>query len=204
MIYILSTGVGNFQSIKNILTKIGYLSKIVNKDDEIIDPSLLIIPGVGNFKNTMIFLKENYDQKKINFLVKEKKIPVLGICVGMQILGTHSEEGNYEGLGWMNFRVKRFTKAEVPKIPHMGWNNVIPLKSKEYFLNEKKSRFYFVHSFYCDVEEKKSILAKTVYKNKIFISAVQYENVTGVQFHPEKSHKYGEYFLRNYISSINI
>lgn len=202
MIYILNTGVGNFKSIKNMLSKIGANSKIVDNDNEIKNPKLIIIPGVGHFKQTINYLKSNYDIHHLSNFVLDQKIPTLGICVGMQILGSYSEEGDCKGLNWLNFSVKKFSSEDVKTIPHMGWNITDPQKKKIYFLNESKCRFYFVHSYYCDIKSDQQILTTTKYDSKNFVSALQYENITGVQFHPEKSHLYGEYFFKKYIETL--
>jgi glutamine amidotransferase len=129
------------------------------------------------------------------------KIPVLGICVGMQILGNSSEEGSRTGLGWIKGKVKRFDTTLIPfhtKLPHMGWNTITPVK-KCYLLNSfnENDRFYFLHSYYFECEDQTDVAAETDFGNK-FSSAINYKNIYGIQFHPEKSHSNGVRLLNNF------
>jgi glutamine amidotransferase len=136
-----------------------------------------------------------------NELVLVKKIPVIGICVGMQMMGNSSEEGELEGLKWIDASTKRFDESKIQqftRLPHMGWNDVVPYRNSPLFKGlEKDALFYFLHSYYLDCSDDKDILGTSEYGDK-FACAVNHENIFGIQFHPEKSHHYGELLLHNF------
>ncbi len=147
--------------------------------------------------------KKNFD-KRLNYLAYEKKIPILGICLGMQLFGTNSEESiNDEGLSWIGGSLKKFNIKK--KVPHIGFNNLIKIKDNEPLLQNinQKSKFYFVHNYYYEVEDEDSIVAKTEYEI-IFPSIIKKENIVGTQFHPEKSQNYGIQFLYNFLKINNL
>lgn len=201
MITIVNYGSGNIRAITNIYDKINVEYKVVSTPDELLDAQKLILPGVGAFDETMKMLNSSGLRAALDTLVLTKKIPVLGICVGMQILGLSSDEGSLEGLGWINGTVKKFdvTKLKVlPKIPHLGWNSVALKKSSTLFDHvDLDNGFYFIHSFYFECNDAKDILTETFY-GESFASSVNKENIFGVQFHPEKSHHNGVELLRNF------
>lgn len=201
MITIVDYGMGNLGSIANMVRRIGGKSIITSSKNEIKKAEKLILPGVGAFDNGMQNLKKLGLIEIFNQKVLKDKIPVLGICLGMQLLGNSSEEGKLSGLGWIDGKTVKFQfeNGSKLKIPHMGWNSVVIKKKSKLFENmPRESRFYFVHSYHLICNDKKDILAITEYGYD-FTSAVERENIYGVQFHPEKSHKFGMQLLKNFI-----
>lgn len=201
MITIVDYKTGNLGSISNILKRIGSES-IVTSDIQIIeDASKLILPGVGAFDTGMKNLELLGLIDVLKRKVQVEKTPVLGICLGMQLLSSGSEEGALPGLGFIDAKtVKfRFRNSEEFKIPHMGWNFTKQNKSSLLFEGMYPDpRFYFVHSYYFKANSEADILATTEYEIE-FTSAVEKENIMGVQFHPEKSHKFGMRLLKNFV-----
>jgi imidazole glycerol-phosphate synthase subunit HisH len=200
MIIIVDYKVGNLGSIYNMLKKIGVSSEITSDKEKISLASKLILPGVGSFDTGMRNLKEMGLVEILCEKVLKQKVPVLGICLGMQLLTLKSEEGILPGLGWVNGSAKKFLfdKDSSLKVPHMGWNYVDQQKNSNLFLEMyNEARFYFVHSYYVDLDNKDDILTKTSHGNE-FCSSLEKGNVFGVQFHPEKSHKYGMKLLKNF------
>jgi imidazole glycerol-phosphate synthase subunit HisH len=201
MVTIVDYKTGNIGSIRNMLKKIGETSVITSRRDEIADASKLILPGVGAFDTGMKNLR---DLDLIDILTQKvlaDKIPVLGICLGLQLLSSKSEEGLLPGLGWINAETLRFKFSNTSeyKIPHMGWNFISIKKESRLFDGMyPDARFYFVHSYYLSVSDSNDILASTLYESE-FSSAFEKGNITGVQFHPEKSHKFGMKLLKNFI-----
>lgn len=198
MIAIVDYGMGNLGSIQNMLRKIGVESVITSDPKEILAADKLILPGVGAFDNGMKNITERKLLEPFNNKVLKEKTPVLGICLGMQLLTNGSEEGSLPGLGWIPARTIRFSNNNGIKVPHMGWNTVKTSNHSKLTENLlKDSRFYFVHSYYVKVENEENSILKTEY-GLAFDSAIQKDNIFGVQFHPEKSHKFGMQLLRNY------
>ena len=199
MIQIIDYGLGNTGSIFNMLKKIGVESEIVDNPIKLNDGSKYILPGVGSFDNGMKLLKNNNWIEKLNELIILKKNPILGICLGMQLMTKSSEEGIIPGLSWIDADVKKFSfKENNLKIPHMGWNNINPIKNNKLFYKlNNQSRFYHVHSYYVLLNDSSNEIASTNY-SKEFTSSFQKDNIFGVQFHPEKSHKYGMQLLSNF------
>jgi imidazole glycerol-phosphate synthase subunit HisH len=197
MIAIINYGLGNVKAFATVYKNLNIPAKIVSHADDLGGIDKVILPGVGAFDFAMERLEKSGMRNSLDDIVLNKKIPVLGICVGMQMMGISSEEGSLPGLGWINGVVKRF-RNESMFIPHMGWNNVIPKRENALFSGlDEDSHFYFLHSYYfkCHVEE--NVIAVTDYFGE-FDSAVKAENVYGVQFHPEKSHEWGIKLLENF------
>lgn len=199
MITIIDYGMGNLGSVQNMLNRIGVQSQVTSNINDIEKADKLLLPGVGAFGAAMNLIRENNLVDIINYKVSEKKTPVLGICLGMQLLTKHSEEGNVDGLGWINAVTRKFQFLDNNlKIPHMGWN-FVDIKQKNAFTEnlDAESKFYFVHSYYVECADTTNVLATTFYGNE-FHSIIHHENIFGAQFHPEKSHKYGMQILSNF------
>ena len=201
MITIVDYDMGNIGSIRNMLKKIGVPSVITNDPTVLDKAEKLIIPGVGAFDRGMKNLVSLGLVELLNRKVLIEKKPVLGICLGMQLLSDSSEEGSESGLGWIQSETIQFDfddSEHSPKIPHMGWNHITICKSSKLFngMNETP-RFYFVHSYHVFCKKSEDILATCKYGIQ-FTAAVERRNVYGVQFHPEKSHKFGMKVLENF------
>ena len=203
MIIILDNFMGNANSVSNMIKFIGKDCKVTSEINDINNASRIIIPGVGSFDNSMRILKSNL--RLLDVLTEKiliKKTLVLGICVGMQIFFDKSEEGKEKGLQWIEGNVLSFKKLEGRvKVPHMGWNN-INIKNKNSIVKNKfdeQLRFYFVHSYYANCKQTEHSVGTTFY-GKNFTSIVNKENIFGVQFHPEKSHKFGMQLFKNFLS----
>ena len=198
MVTIVDLQSGNIGSVRNMLHRLEVDSMITNCPDAVLSADRIIIPGVGMFNKSI----QNLDAFKglrsaLKRAARDNRVPILGICIGMQILMDSSEEGEGRGLGLIKGRVRKLNAPEL-KIPHMGWNSVKIRKGNRLFDKlEAENRFYFVHSFAADTESKDDVLAETTYGKK-FCSAIERHNVYGVQFHPEKSHRFGMQLLKNF------
>ncbi len=200
MIAIIDYGCGNIRAFENVFKKLNVSIKVVTKDKDLSDASGLILPGVGAFDFVMQSFNQSGMRDSVERKILEDKIPVLGVCAGMQIMANSSEEGEEAGLGWIGGTVKHFDTSKIPfstKVPHMGWNSITPVPSKIFSSIEVGSRYYFVHSYYFAPELSESIIATSNYGSD-FASAVANENIYGVQFHPEKSHSAGIKLLKNF------
>ena len=201
MIVIVDYNMGNIGSIKNMFNKIGYAAEITSDPEQIRSAERLILPGVGAFDNGMKHIEEMGLQTVLNEVALERKIPILGICLGMQLLTRGSEEGKRPGLGWIDGETIRFhfdQKQTGLRIPHMGWNTVVPAHDDTLFADmDPEAGYYFVHSFHVACDDEAEILATTHYGYD-FTCAVQKGNIFGTQFHPEKSHRYGWQLLKNF------
>ena len=200
-IVIVNYGMGNLSSVSKKLKRIGAEVLISSDKSEIQNAQKLILPGVGHFTKAVENIKHSGLWDVLNDRVLKDKIPILGICLGMQLMAKYSEEGNCEGFGWFDAEVVKFNiKDQLKnKVPHMGWNKVVANKSSILFDGISKSQeFYFVHSYHIKSNEPTDILATTDYEYP-FVSALEKENIFGVQFHPEKSHDAGEKLLANFL-----
>lgn len=204
-IVIIDYGMGNLRSVQKKFHRIGAEIEISNDPELIANACKLVLPGVGHFYHGVKQLKELGIWDVLNKSVLQKKIPILGICLGMQLMAKQSSEGrSVEGLGWFDAEVVKFeVKDQLKyKIPHMGWNNaVINRKSKFLEGADNESMYYFVHSYHMKCNDEKDILTTTDYEDK-FVSAIQKENIYGTQFHPEKSHDSGEKLIKNFVELI--
>ena len=201
MIAIVDSGVSNIRSVANMMAKAGIPTEITTEPKRISVATKLILPGVGAFDAGMRALRRNGLREVLDERVLENAIPVLGICLGMQLLARGSGEGDEPGLGWVDAEVVRFAfppDAPQLKVPHMGWNVVTPTHPSPLFDDlEADARFYFVHSFHLRCCQEKDVLATATYGYR-FTAAVGRANVYGVQFHPEKSHRFGMALLQRF------
>lgn len=201
MISIVDYGLGNIGAFLNMYKRMNVPAKAVRTADELADATRIVLPGVGAFDHAMDLL----DRSGMRPLLEEKaigdKVPVVGICVGMQILADTSEEGEGRGLGWVPGTVRHFRSMPTPDdlpLPHMGWNDVAPTNDGGLFKGlEQDARFYFLHSFYYEPADPADSAASASY-GASFACAVRRDNVWGVQFHPEKSHHFGAMLLKNF------
>ncbi|MDX6182209.1 imidazole glycerol phosphate synthase subunit HisH [Flavobacterium sp. Fl-77] len=201
MITIIDYGVGNINAFVNVYKRVNVSTKIAKTTADLEDAQKIILPGVGHFDHAMSELIKSGMREKLDELVMEKKIPVIGICVGMQMMGHSSDEGKLAGLGWIDASIKKFDETkikQVTRLPHMGWNDVNPVILNPLFQGlEKDALFYFLHSYYFECNNPDDILATSDYGGQ-FACAAHHENIYGIQFHPEKSHHYGETLLHNF------
>lgn len=203
MIAILDYGSGNVSSIANMFKKIGVDSIVTNDNAAIGAADKIILPGVGHFDFCMEQLQKAPFFETLLKEVLENKKPVMGICVGCQMLMESSEEGNKKGLGWIKGNVVKFSREKMPPqytVPHMAWCDVIPARGAALYEGIHEPRFYFAHSYHvvCADEKNQTAVAHYGYD---FTASVQHENITGVQFHPEKSHSFGMQLYTNYANS---
>lgn len=200
MLVILDYGIGNVSSIHNILKKVG-VDSIISGDKEVVaTASKIIFPGMGAFDNCMVRFNESGLRDTVQKKALDEKTPVLGICVGLQMFMETSEEGNQKGLGWVSGATVKFKgdKMSTPlKIPNMGWLEVAPCKPSKLMENMQAPRFYFAHSFHVVPSDSQDALMEAMYGYK-FVTAIEKENLIGVQFHPEKSHRFGMQLLKNF------
>lgn len=201
MIAIINYGSGNVSAIANIYRQLGVEHSVVSNFTELTSADKLILPGVGHFDWTMKSLKHSGLFDALNEVVLVKRKPVLGICVGMQILGETSEEGQESGLAWISGRVSRVdTEGSSIRLPHMGWNSVaIDNDPRGLFDNvDTTTGFYFLHSYHFVPSMASSVVASTDYDKSLVCAISNSENVFGVQFHPEKSHSNGITVFKNF------
>jgi glutamine amidotransferase len=200
MINIIDYGMGNLGSIVNMFKKIGVQARISGKIDDLESADKILLPGVGSFDRAMERIEDLGLKPALNRQALEIKKPILGICLGMQLLTRGSEEGSLPGFGWIAADTRRFPQMPGVRIPHMGWNSVQSLTPSPLTQNlYKENRFYFVHSYQVQVDMPENSLLKCTYGIS-FDAAIQNENIFGAQFHPEKSHKFGMQLLKNFAS----
>lgn len=203
MVTIIDYGVGNLNSIKNMLKKIGVESVISSLVSDIEHADKLILPGIGSFEYGMKKLRSAEFFQSLQQKVLQNKTPILGVCLGAQLFLNGSEEGQpVEGLGWIKGKAVRFDQEKMEanfKVPHMGWNELMLKKDSALFKEMYPDhRYYFVHSYHMVCEQSSDILAESNYSYN-FVAAMEKENVIAVQFHPEKSHKFGMKLYENFI-----
>lgn len=201
MIAIIDYGLGNIQAFVNVYSRLGIPVTIAKTADTMESATKIILPGVGAFDYAMEMLEASGMRQALDYMVVRKKVPILGICVGMQILANSSAEGKLSGLGWIPGHVRAFSsvpETAVLPLPHMGWNDVLVSGKHTLFKGlEEMAHFYFLHSYFFDSLHKDSVIATASYGTD-FCCAVQSDNVFGVQFHPEKSHHFGASLLKNF------
>ena len=200
MIVIVDFGLGNVHSIKNMFKRVNERNVSISSELETIqNASKIILPGVGAFDNGMKNLQEYGLINILNKKALDEKVPVLGICLGMQLMTQGSEEGNLPGLGWFDAKAVKFNLAPDLKVPHMGWNYINQNDENNLFLKkDKKYRFYFVHSYHVKCNNENDILFTTHYGDE-FHSAIKKDNLIGMQFHPEKSLHFGMDIFESFV-----
>jgi imidazole glycerol-phosphate synthase subunit HisH len=201
-ITIIDYGMGNLNSVRRKFSRINVNAIISSNPSDLLRAEKIVLPGVGHFQHAIKNIIKIGLWEVLNEAVIVKKIPILGICLGMQLMARRSEEGNIDGLGWFDADVVKFQVEDYMKykVPHTGWNQII--RSKESLLMKEipdLSEFYFVHAYHFRCNNPVDILNETEYEYK-FTSAVEKENIFGVQYHPEKSHDAGELLLRNFVN----
>ena len=187
---------GNLASISNMLNRLGIPSRLASRPEEVASAEALILPGVGAFDTGMRRLKESGLAEALDQKVRTCRAPLLGICLGMQLFARGSEEGSEVGFAWIDASCIRLRGGPL-KVPHMGWNTVEVVKRTPLLEGLEVSKFYFVHSFYLSLGNADHLVAETRH-GSAFPSVVEAGNLIGVQFHPEKSHKYGMRLLKNF------
>ena len=199
MIAIIDYDVGNISAVANMLQRLGLKCVMTHKHEDVMEADRIILPGNGAFDECVRNLRSSGLIPLIESRVLGEKIPLLGICVGAQMLGHSSEEGVEPGLGWIDMTVNRFADLERFPVPHMGWQEVMPSESSNPLLSllEPAARFYFVHSYFMKPKNQEDILLKASY-GQDFVAAVAKDNIAGVQFHPEKSHRFGKQLLEGF------
>ena len=202
MIVIIDYGLGNINAFINIYKKLDVPIKIAKTIADLEGVTKIILPGVGAFDHAMAKLEQSGMRQKLDDLVLKQHIPVIGICVGMQILAKSSDEGKLPGLGWIDGTVKKFDESKILQsthLPHMGWNDVEPSENQTIFNDiTDEPIFYFLHSYYFHCNNTNDTIAVADYGGGNFTCAIKSGNVYGVQFHPEKSHNYGIQLLKNF------
>ncbi|MES2330150.1 MAG: imidazole glycerol phosphate synthase subunit HisH [Bacteroidota bacterium] len=200
MIIIVDYGMGNLGSVANMFKKVGAQAKVSSDLEEINKASKILLPGVGAFDTAMNRINDAGMNEVLNYKALKEKVPVLGICLGMQLLTAGSEEGVLPGLGWINAKTYNFSGRinNELKIPHMGWN-IAEIEQNTAITKRYQGeiRFYFVHSYFVQVDDESNSMMKTNY-GLTFDSAIVKDNIFGAQFHPEKSHKFGMTLFENF------
>jgi imidazole glycerol-phosphate synthase subunit HisH len=202
-IVVVDYGIGNLSSIRNMLNKVGCRDVVVSPAADVIAGAhKLILPGVGAFDHGMANLNQGERVEALNEAALRRRVPVLGICLGMQLMCGGSEEGDLRGLGWLDAQVRRFQPpaASGLKVPHMGWNTLAVKRQNPLLATDPiaQRRFYFVHSYHVVCTQQRDVLATTHYGYD-FAAAFNAENIYGVQFHPEKSHRFGMELMKRFV-----
>tara|TARA_B100000242_G_C42903888_1_gene419164 strand:- start:182 stop:787 length:606 start_codon:yes stop_codon:yes gene_type:complete len=198
MIGIVDYGLGNIKAISNIYDKLKIRNKLIKAESDFENVDRLILPGVGAFDSAIEMLKKSKLYNKIDNLVVNDQFKILGICVGMQIFSIKSSEGSLSGFNWIEGDVKKFeVNNSIMRLPHMGWNSVNIKKNLLFNNISDNEYFYFCHSYYFNCIDSKNIMSETKFINN-FASSINYKNIYGIQFHPEKSHDNGIKILKNF------
>jgi glutamine amidotransferase len=200
MISILNYGMGNLASIQGMFKKVGVQSQVISSAAEIGAATSLVVPGVGQFDNAMSRMESLGLRAALDEAAMTRRIPILGVCLGMQLMTRRSEEGKLPGFGWIDAETRRVAPRDSAlRVPHMGWNLIHGHGNSPYFAGDglREHRFYFVHAYAVQCNNPSDVVATTTY-GEDFVSVCARDNLLGVQFHPEKSHKFGASFLLRY------
>jgi imidazole glycerol-phosphate synthase subunit HisH len=201
MITIVDYGLGNIRAFENVYKRLNIETNLAKSVSDLTNSTNIILPGVGSFDHAMKLLNGSGMRDALDRLVLDRKVPVIGICLGMQIMGTYSEEGKLPGLGWIDGNAKLFnadTMTSTTQYPHMGWNSIKANREDKIFTDlDTEPRFYFLHSYYFECQNRYDSIAKTTYGIE-YTSVFNHENVYGIQCHPEKSHSNGVQLLKNF------
>jgi len=204
VIGILAYGLGNILAFVNMYQRLHHPTRVVTQPADLAGVTKLILPGVGAFDHAMMLFNKSGLRPPVEELVFKRQVPIMGVCVGMQMLANSSEEGNLPGLGWIKGRVTRIPPPDssaVVRLPHMGWNDIVVSGHPFLFRGlESDARFYFLHSYYFEADDEANVIARVDYGTQ-FACAVGQDQVMGVQFHPEKSHRFGARLLQNFAES---
>lgn len=196
-VIIIDYGMGNLRSVQKAFERINVKALVTNNPNDLASADKIVLPGVGHFEQGMVNLSSSGFKDSLKDAVLLKKTPVLGICLGMQLMTEFSEEGNVSGLGFISATVKKFNLSNL-KIPHMGWNSIVNKnKNIDFPILDSSEMVYFVHSYHVQCKNTDDILYQTNYGH-VFDSAFQHDNIVGFQFHPEKSHKVGLSLLEHF------
>lgn len=201
MISVINYGVGNINSVCNMICKVKGGVRVIDNPAQIFEAKKLILPGIGAFDHGMESLQRGGWLQPLQEMVLEKKVPILGICLGMQLMCQSSEEGQLKGLGWIDATVNKFEfeKSLGLQVPHMGWNSVRAVNGNALIPHgAEDQRFYFVHSYFVRCQDQKDVHTIANYGHD-FVSSFSRDNIYGVQFHPEKSHRFGMDLIRNFV-----
>ena len=198
---VIDTGLSNFGSLKNILLRFDRKAEIISESNQLSDYCKIILPGVGKFDSAMSFLNKNKFAEDLISYIKNENIIILGVCLGMQLLCKASDEGKLPGLGLIDANVRHLENINNQKLryPHMGWNKVSASRDNLLIPPGNDYKFYFVHSYYVELNDESLQIAKCCYANN-FCAAFNKNNIYGVQFHPERSHRYGLNLIENFIN----
>jgi glutamine amidotransferase len=201
VIAIVDYGMGNVKAFANVYSQSNIAFALAKRAGDLLDADKIILPGVGAFDQAMLRLEQSGMKENLDELVVKRRIPVLGVCVGMQMLASSSEEGRRPGLGWIDGEVKRFRPSgpkDSMRVPHMGWNGIRLVRENALLSGlDRDALFYFLHSYYYVSHRPEDVIAVSDYDGE-FACAVNSGNVYGVQFHPEKSHSWGIRLLQNF------
>lgn len=201
-ISVIDYGAGNIASVVNMIRHVGGEADVISSPHDLAHVEKLLLPGVGAFDHAMECLKRGGWLNELNKCVLEREIPVMGICLGMQLMCKSSEEGVAQGLGWVDAQVLKFdfqADSVRLKVPHMGWNAASVVKSDPLFVDLAiERRFYFVHSYYVDCRNERDVLLSCNYGRR-FVAGFRSKNIWGFQFHPEKSHKFGMEIFKRFL-----